>query len=108
MTEIRFPEPVRLRLDSVGERVVATSWEALECLRDQWPAWARGRTYRIACRVCRDALDGWQPPQKARREFVKAARRAGLVARRREAVKVKSERENRGQDGATTPCAGHL
>lgn len=83
MNDVRFPEPVRLRLNSVGERIVASSWEALECLRDQWPEWARGRTYRVAYRVCRDTLDGWQPPQKARRAFVKAALRAGLVAPRR-------------------------
>ncbi|WP_244427971.1 DUF982 domain-containing protein [Sinorhizobium fredii] len=40
------------------QRVVAISWEALECLRDQWPVGARGRTYRAAYRVCRDVLDG--------------------------------------------------
>lgn len=26
-----------------------------------------------------DALDGWRPPQQARRAFVEAARRAGLL-----------------------------
>ncbi|MBB3395392.1 MULTISPECIES: DUF982 domain-containing protein [unclassified Rhizobium] len=79
MSDIRFPVPVRLRLTSAEVRVVANSWEALECLRDQWPEGARGRTYRAAWRVCRDALDGWRQPHEARRAFVKAARRAGLV-----------------------------
>ncbi|WP_354317147.1 DUF982 domain-containing protein [Sinorhizobium fredii] len=78
MSDIHFPVPVRLRLTSAEERVVASSWEALECL-SQWPGGARGRAYRAACRVCRDALDGWRRPQEARRAFVKAARRAGLL-----------------------------
>ncbi|WP_234818839.1 DUF982 domain-containing protein [Sinorhizobium fredii] len=58
MSDIQFPVPVRLRLNITGERVVAIFWEALECLRDQWPVGARGRTYRAAYRVCRDVLDG--------------------------------------------------
>jgi len=78
MSDIQFPVPVRLRLTSAEERVVANSWEALECL-SQWPRGARGRAYRAACRVWRDALDGWRRPQEAIRAFVKAARRAGLL-----------------------------
>ncbi|MQX09541.1 DUF982 domain-containing protein [Sinorhizobium fredii] len=73
------PVPVRLRLSITGERVGAISWEALECLRDQWPVGARGRTYRAAYRVCRDVLEGWRPPHEARGAIVKAARRAGLL-----------------------------
>ncbi|WP_202353064.1 DUF982 domain-containing protein [Mesorhizobium sp. 113-1-2] len=79
MRYIRFSEPVRLRVRPSRERVVASSWEALECLHDQWPEWARGPSYRAACRTCRDSLDGWRAPQQARRAFLKAARRAGLV-----------------------------
>ncbi|CAN7630804.1 DUF982 domain-containing protein [Mesorhizobium caraganae] len=79
MRDIRFPEPVRLRVRPSRERVVASSWEALECLYDQWPEWARGPSYRAACRTCRDSLDEWRAPQQARRAFLQAARRAGLV-----------------------------
>ncbi|RJT23478.1 DUF982 domain-containing protein [Mesorhizobium waimense] len=79
MRDVRFPEPVRLCQKSTRERIVASSWEALECLHDQWPEWARGRSYRAACRTCRDSLDGWRAPQQARKAFLKAARRAGLV-----------------------------
>ncbi|WP_240545104.1 DUF982 domain-containing protein [Sinorhizobium fredii] len=32
-----------------------------------------------AYRACRDVLDGWRQPHEARRAFVKAARRAGLL-----------------------------
>ncbi|WP_425492206.1 DUF982 domain-containing protein [Mesorhizobium sangaii] len=32
--------------------MVASSWEALECLHDQWPEWARGPSRRAACCTC--------------------------------------------------------
>lgn len=54
--------------------------EALECLDQQWPEWARGRSWRAAGRTCRDALDGWRSARDARRAFLKAAKRAGLTA----------------------------
>jgi hypothetical protein len=79
MNDVLFSKPVRLNLNSTGERQVASSWEALECMREQWPEWARGQSYRAAYRVCRDALDGWRGSQQARKAFLKAARRAGLI-----------------------------
>jgi hypothetical protein len=33
-----------------------------------------GRSYRAAVRTCRDTLDGWAPPAKARRRFLAAVR----------------------------------
>ncbi|TIQ33523.1 MAG: DUF982 domain-containing protein [Mesorhizobium sp.] len=78
MNDVRFPEPVILRF-STASRNVASSFEALECLNQQWPEWARGRSWRAAGRVCRDALDGWRSAHDAHRAFVKAARRAGLI-----------------------------
>lgn len=79
MNDVRFSQPVRLRLDPNGERNVATVWEALEILTQQWPEAARGRGYRAAWRACRDTLDGWKSPHTARRQFVHAARGAGLL-----------------------------
>jgi hypothetical protein len=78
MNDVRFPEPVTLRF-SAATRNVASSFEALECLDQQWPEWARGRSWRAAGRACRDALDGWRSARDARKAFLKAARRAGLV-----------------------------
>lgn len=78
MSDIQFPVPVRLHLSAAGERVVANSWEALECLRDSGPKAREGEPI-AAYRVCRDVLDGWRQPHEARRAFVKAARRAGLL-----------------------------
>jgi hypothetical protein len=78
MNDVRFPEPVTLKFQTTS-RNVASSFEALECLDQQWPKWARGRSWRVAERACRDALDGWRSARDARKAFLKAAKRAGLV-----------------------------
>lgn len=80
MDDVRFPRPIALRLRATHRRMVASAWEALEVLQGQWPAWARGRSYRSALRACRDALDGWRSAETARSRFEAAARRAGILA----------------------------
>jgi hypothetical protein len=79
MNDVAFSEPVILHC----HRKVATSFEAIECLRNEWPQWARGRSWRSAQSACRDALDGGCGAKAARRSFVKAADRAGLLPSRR-------------------------
>jgi len=79
MNDVAFSEPVILLLPSTGDRKVATSFEAIECLQNEWPQWARGRSWRSAQSACRDALGGWCGAKAARRSFVKAADRAGLL-----------------------------
>ena len=79
MNDVAFPEPVMLDLPGIGARKVATSFEALECLDNEWPHWAREKGWRRARLACRDALDGWRSARSARRSFVKAADHAGLV-----------------------------
>ncbi|TIM80948.1 MAG: DUF982 domain-containing protein [Mesorhizobium sp.] len=66
MNDVPFSEPITLKLQSVGERKVASSWEAIECMK-QWPDRARGRNWRAAYRACRDALDGWRTAREAHR-----------------------------------------
>jgi hypothetical protein len=83
MNDIAFSEHVILHLPGTGDRKVATSFEAIECLQNEWPQWARGRRWRSAQSACRDALDGWCGAKAARRSFVKAADRAGLLRGRR-------------------------
>lgn len=78
MNDVRFPEPVTLKF-LTASRNVASTFEALECLDQQWPQWARGRSWRAAERTCRDALDGWRSARDAHKVFLKAARRAGLI-----------------------------
>ena len=79
MNDVAFSEPIILHLPGIGCRKVATSFEAIECLQNEWPQWARGRSWRSAQSACRDALDGWRGAKAARRSFVKAADRAGLL-----------------------------
>ncbi|WP_287249651.1 DUF982 domain-containing protein [Mesorhizobium sp.] len=78
INDVPFSEPITLKLQSVGERKVASSWEAIECMQ-QWPDRARGRSWRATYRACGDALDGWRTAREARTAFVKAARTAGLL-----------------------------
>jgi hypothetical protein len=82
MNDVRFPEPVILKFPHGLPRKVASSFEALECLDQEWPEWARDRSWRAAYRACRDALEGWRGVHDARRAFVKAAEGAGLAGRR--------------------------
>ena len=77
MNDKSFPSPVRISLGAMGLRLVASAWEALECLRNQWPQ-QDGLEYKRAVRINRDALEGWMTPAKARQAFVKAAQRAGV------------------------------
>jgi hypothetical protein len=79
MNDVIFSKEVVLRLPRVGPRKVATSFEALECLVNEWPDWARGPSWRSAQVACRDALDGWRSAKSARLRFVRAARQAGLI-----------------------------
>lgn len=78
MNDVRFPEPVSLKF-LTASRNVGSSFEALECLDQQWPEWARGRSWRAAQRACRDALDGWRNGRDAYKAFLRAARSAGLI-----------------------------
>ncbi|MGO4562673.1 DUF982 domain-containing protein [Mesorhizobium sp. 2RAF21] len=89
MNDVRFPGPVTLEF-STGSRNVTSSFEALECLDQQWPDWARGRSWRAALRACRDALDGWRSARDARKAFLKAAKRAGLVPSGRQPAHAKA------------------
>eukprot|EP01132_Coremiostelium_polycephalum_P011196 gene11196-13720_t len=77
MSEKRFSVPVAVRLGIAGQRMIYSTWEAVECLKIHWPR-NHGPKYRKALQSCMDALDGWKPAYKARRAFVDAAREAGI------------------------------
>ncbi|TGQ64225.1 DUF982 domain-containing protein [Mesorhizobium sp. M00.F.Ca.ET.186.01.1.1] len=77
MNDKIFPHPVRLKFGPARERVVRSAWEGLECLGD-WPG-DHGSRYRAALRSCRDALDGWTPPEKAMRAMIDAGREAAFL-----------------------------
>jgi hypothetical protein len=78
MNDKSFSSPVLITLGAMGLRLVSSTWEALECLKGQWPK-QDSLEYRRAVRICRDAMEGWMTAAKARQAFVAAARRAGLL-----------------------------
>lgn len=63
--------PVLLKLPGREPRRIASAFEAYECLTTVWPITANG-SYRRAVRMCRDALDGFASPAKARRALLVA------------------------------------
>lgn len=77
-----FPSPVRVQIDPTSEYVVASAWEAIECLQKFWPS-EHGGAYRRAYQACLDAVDGWLPAHQARKAFVAAAREAGLLPKQK-------------------------
>lgn len=77
MGEKRFATPVAIRIGIAGQRVIRSAWEALECLRIQWPR-KKGPHYRKAIRSCKDTLDGRKPTEKTRHAFLGAAKEAGI------------------------------
>jgi hypothetical protein len=79
--DIRFSHPVILNLKTAHYRKVDSAYEAIEAMQDGWPGHPTGcRAYHKALRTCRDALDGWETASSCRREFVKAARNARIIA----------------------------
>lgn len=84
MSDRPFPTPVEISLDSQPRRI-ASAWEGMEFLSEH-PPLQPGPKYRAAMRICRDAIDGWQPAAKARRAFVAAAREAHLLGKDQQAA----------------------
>lgn len=78
MNDKRFSRPVAIRMEPSGARLVASAWEALECLSGPWPV-VTSHAYRYAFQSCRDALDGLRSAQAAQHAFADAAREAGLL-----------------------------
>lgn len=79
MSDRPFAIPVEISLDPAHRRIVASAWEGIEFLSQHRPA-RPGPKYQAALRICRDAVEGWQPAAKARRALVAAAREAHMPA----------------------------
>lgn len=80
MNDILFSDPLILQFQTAGQRRVASCHAAMQCLENEWPNWARGRSWRRAKLACGDALAGRLDAKKARQRLLKAARRAGILA----------------------------
>jgi len=79
MNDILFSEPLVLQLQVTGPRRVVGCLDAMKCLEDEWPNWAKGRSWRRARLACSNALEGRMDAQKARQRLLKAAQRAGIL-----------------------------
>lgn len=78
MSSSSWEKPVEIDLGLIGTRKVSGPFDALIYLTDQWPnrSGARFVRARIACEA---ALEGRTESEKARRDFVAAAKEAHLL-----------------------------
>jgi hypothetical protein len=80
MADRPFKKPVYLSLNSTGNFQARSAWEALEYLDRYWTG-SHSPHYRRAKVLCQQAVDGFIPPDTARRALIDAAQRAGLLER---------------------------
>ncbi|KQS65389.1 hypothetical protein ASG39_09120 [Rhizobium sp. Leaf371] len=68
-----WQQPVVLELGGIGDyRIVRNTREAAEVLLEKWPT-HEGAAYGAALRMCRYVLNGEQPADYAREDFIAAA-----------------------------------
>lgn len=77
MADRPFRNPLLAKLDGTSHYTVRSAWEALEYLIRYWPG-PRDNSYKIAVHLCRDAVDGWIPAERAREGLKHALDAAGL------------------------------
>lgn len=71
-------KPVTVRAAGAGDNItITTTAQAAQILLNRWPT-RRGKTLEKAKVVCIQVIEGTNKPEKARKAFVKAARKAGL------------------------------
>jgi hypothetical protein len=78
MADRPFRNPLLAKLDGTSHYTVRSAWEALEYLLRYWPG-PRDRSYEVAIQMCRDAVDGWIPAERAREGLKHALNAAGLA-----------------------------
>lgn len=86
-----FRSPVLARIDDTSHYSAQSAWEALEYLNRYWIG-PPNRLHAIAVKLCRDAVDGWIPPSRARHAFSQAVQSAGLLVRQEKAAKPKPDK----------------
>jgi hypothetical protein len=74
-------KPVTVRADGAGDKLtVTTTAQAAQILLNRWPT-RRGKALERAKVICVQVIEGRNTPEKARKAFVKAARKAGFRLR---------------------------
>ena len=77
MADRPFRNPLLAKLDENHYYTIHGAWEGLEYLLSYWRA-ERDTSYKIALHVCRDAVDGWISPERARKALKRALDAAAL------------------------------
>lgn len=71
-------KPVTVRANGAGDNLtVTTTAQAAQILLNRWPA-RRGKALERAKVICVQVIEGTNKPEKTRKAFVKAARKAAL------------------------------
>lgn len=71
-------KPVTVKADGACNNLtVTTTVQAAQILLNRWPT-RRGKALEKAKVICVQVIEGTNKPEKARKAFVKAARKAGL------------------------------
>jgi hypothetical protein len=78
MADRPFRNPLLAKLDETSHYTVRSAWEAMEYLLRYWPG-PRDKSYKVAVQICRDAVDGWIPAERARESLKHALDAAGLA-----------------------------
>ena len=74
-------KPVTVRADgAIDMLTVTTTAQAAQILLNRWPT-RRGKAFEKAKIICVQVIEGRNTPKKARKAFLKAARKAGLRLR---------------------------
>lgn len=78
MADRPFRNPLLAKIDNSSHYTVGSAWEALEFLQLYWRG-PHDRSFKIAVHLCRDAIDGWVPAERARDAVKQALQSAGLL-----------------------------
>ena len=77
MADRPFRNPLLAKLDETSHYTIRSAWEGLEYLLRYWRG-DKNTSYRLAVHLCRDAIDGWAPPERAREALRRALDAASL------------------------------
>lgn len=80
MADRPFRNPLLAKLDETSHYTIRSAWEGLEYLLRYWRG-VENTSYKLAVHLCRDAIDGWAPPERAREALRRALDAAGLSIR---------------------------
>lgn len=95
MADRPFRNPLLAKLDMTSHYTIRSAWEGLEYLLNYWRA-DHNASYTVALQVCRDAVDGWISPERAREVLRRALDDASLSISksRRSSAKLRSKSKN--------------